>query len=139
MSLGLYGNLSFYLGAGKFLNNNRVYYMDYKQFMGNQVTLYKQSLNNFLLLNYYNYSTDKQYLEAHLEQNFGGLLLSKVPGLRRLKLQELVEANYLTTPDFKNYTEIGVGIKYLNFRFLYAHAYKDNGSQRSALRIDVGF
>ncbi|QJD97134.1 carboxypeptidase-like regulatory domain-containing protein [Mucilaginibacter robiniae] len=139
VSLGLYGNLSFYVGAGKFLNKNKLYYLDYKHFLGNQIILYKQSLNNFLLLNYYNYSTDNQYLEGHLEQNFDGLLLSKVPVLRRLKLQELVEYNYLTTPTFKNYHEIGLGIKYLNFRILYAHAYQDNNNKRSALRIDIGF
>jgi len=139
IGLGLLGNLSFYIGAGKFLNNNKVYYTDYKHFLGNEIVLYKRAVNAFLMLDYYDASTSKQYLEGHLEQNFGGILLSKIPLIRKFKLQELVEVNYLTTPAFKNYTELGVGFKYLAFRALYGWSFNSGTNAKSAFRIDIGF
>ena len=139
IGLGLLGNFSFYVGAGKFLNNNKVYYTDYKHFLGNEIILYKRAVNAFLLLDYYDASTAKQYLEGHIEQNFGGILLSKVPLIRKFKLQELVEVNYLTTPSFKNYTELGIGFKYLAFRALYGWSFNSGSNAKSAFRIDIGF
>jgi hypothetical protein len=139
ISLGLYGTLSFYLGAGKFLNNNKVYYTDYKHFAGNEIILYKRAINAFLMLDYYDASTARQYLEGHMEHNFGGVLLSKVPVIRKFKLQELLELNYLTTPNLKNYTELGIGFKYLAFRILYGWSFNSGTNSKSAFRIDIGF
>ena len=139
IGLGLLGNISFYVGAGKFLNNNKVYFTDYKHFLGNEIILYKNATNAFLMLDYYDASTSKQYLEGHLEQNFGGILLSKIPVIRKFKLQELVELNYLTTPDLKNYTELGLGFKYLAFRVLYGWSFNSSTNSKSAFRIDIGF
>ena len=113
INLGLYGRTSFFIGAGKFLNANSLYYPDYKQFAGNEVSLYKSGLNSFLLLDYYRFSTPDQYLEGHLEHNFSGFITNKIPLLRKLKLQEIADINYLSTPQLKNYTELGVGIQYL--------------------------
>jgi hypothetical protein len=139
INLGLWGNFSFYVGAGKFLNKNRLYYPDYKHFLGNQIVLYQRAINAFLLLDYYQYSTATQYLEGHVEHTFGGALLSKIPGIRKLKLQELLVANYLTTPNLKNYTELGLGVKYLNFRLLYGWSFNRGDNDKSSIRIDVGF
>jgi hypothetical protein len=66
-------------------------------------------------------------------------LLSKIPGIRKLKLQELLVANYLTTPNLKNYTELGLGVKYLNFRLLYGWSFNRGDNDKSSIRIDVGF
>jgi hypothetical protein len=82
---GVFGNTSFYIGAGKFLNNSSLYYPDYKQFAGNQILFYKQGIQSFLLLNYYNFSTYTQYIEGHYEQNFSGFFLNKIPLIRKLK------------------------------------------------------
>jgi hypothetical protein len=139
IGLGLLGNISFYVGAGKFLNNNKVYYTDYKHFLGNEIILYKRAINAFLMLDYYDASTANQYIEGHIEQNFGGILLSKIPLIRKFKLQELVEVNYLNTPTFKNYTELGIGFKYLAFRALYGWSFNSGTNAKSAFRIDIGF
>jgi hypothetical protein len=112
--MGMYGRTSFYIAAGKFVNANNLSFPDYKQFAGNQTLFYQAGVSRFLLLDYYLYSTNKQYLEAHVEQNFSGFILNKIPLIRKLKLQEIVNVNYLTTPDLKNYTELGIGVQYLN-------------------------
>jgi len=44
---------------------------------------------SFPLLNYYEFVTDS-YASLHLEHNFGGRLLSRIPGVRKWNLRELV-------------------------------------------------
>ncbi len=137
VSLGMYGKFSFYIGAGKFLNNKQLFYTDYKHFAGNEILHYQDAPDAFLMLNYYTYSTSKQYLEGHLEQNFGGLFLSKLPLIRKLKLQEIVQANYLTTPGLKNYTELGVGVSWNGLKVLYGWSYNSGMNSKNALRFAI--
>ena len=137
--MGVLGRTSFYIRAGKFLNNSSLFYPDYKQFAGNEVLFYKAGINSFLLLNYYNFSTYTQYVEGHLEQNFSGFILNKIPLIRKLKLQEIVDLNYLSTPAIKNYTELGVGVQYLNFRLMYGRSYNSGSNTNSAIRLGVAF
>jgi hypothetical protein len=139
ISLGAFGRTSFFVGAGKFLNNNSLFYPDYKQFAGNEVLFYKSGINSFLLLNYYNFSTYTEYIEGHLEHNFSGFILNKIPLIRKLKLQEIVDINYLSTPTIKNYTELGVGIQYLNFRLMYGTSFNSGSNIKSALRLGLSF
>jgi hypothetical protein len=136
---GIFGNTSFYIAAGKFLNNNSLYYPDYKQFAGNEVLFYKVGINSFLLLNYYNFSTYTQYIEGHVEQNLSGFILNKIPLIRKLKLQEIIDINYLSTPTIKNYTEMGVGVQYLNFRLMYGTSFNSGSNIKSALRLGISF
>ncbi len=138
INLGMYGRTSFYIAAGKFVNSTNLSFPDYKQFAGNQTLFYQAGVSRFLLLDYYLYSTNKQYLEAHMEQNFSGFILNKIPLIRKLKLQEIVNVNYLTTPDLKNYAELGLGVQYLNFRIVYGQSFNSGSNTTSALRIRLG-
>ncbi|TKC04756.1 carboxypeptidase-like regulatory domain-containing protein [Pedobacter polaris] len=133
ISAGLFGYTSFVIGAGKFLNNNVVYYPDSKHFRGNNSTVFPPNLRKFRYLDFYQYSTDRQYAEAHLEHNFAGFFLNKVPLLRKLKLEEFVGINYLTQPAKKNYTEYYFGIQRLGFGISYGYSY--DGSKK----VDQGF
>jgi hypothetical protein len=139
ISAGVLGHSSFYVGAGKFLNDNSLFYPDYKQFSGNQVLFYKTGINSFLLLNYYNFSTYKEYIEGHFEQNFSGFILNKIPLIRKLKLQEIFDANYLSTSSLKNYTELGFGVQYLNFRLIYGRSFNSGSNINDAVRLGVDF
>ena len=137
--MGMYGNTSFYLGAGKFINAAQLYFPDYKQFLGNEVFSYQSGISSFLLLDYYKFSTYTQYVEGHLEHNFSGFILNKLPLIRKLKLQEIVDANYLFTPTLKNYAELGVGLQYLGFRLMYGRSYNSGSNIHSAFRLGVAF
>ncbi|MGZ3833202.1 MAG: DUF5686 and carboxypeptidase regulatory-like domain-containing protein [Mucilaginibacter sp.] len=139
ISMGVYGRTSFFVGAGKFLNTNNLYFPDYKQFSGNQVLFYQGGINSFLLLDYYRFSTNTEYVEAHLEHNFSGFILNKIPLIRKLKLQEIVDINYLSTPSLKNYYELGFGVQYLNFRVMYGTSFNSSSNVKSAFRIGVSF
>jgi hypothetical protein len=137
---GIIGQSSFYIGAGKFLNANKLYYPDYAQFGGNQLLFYKSGINNFLLLNYYTYSTKQEYLEAHFEQNFSGFFLNKIPLIRKMKLKEIVDVNYLSTPDLMNYTEFGIGVQYLGLlRVMYGTSYRSGNNIHQGFRIGLSF
>ncbi len=133
IKLGLMGHSAFWLGAGKFLSTNNLYYTDYKHFIGTKTLAYTPRVNSFLYLDYYNFSTADQYLEGHFEHNFSGFLFNKLPFLRKLKLNELAGFNYLGTPASNSYTEFYFGIKFLNFRALYGWSYL-NGK-----KADFGF
>ena len=139
INMGVIGKTSFYAGAGKFLNSTSLFYPDYKQFAGNQILFYKQGINSFLLLDYYRFSTYTEYIEGHLEHNFSGFILNKLPLIRKLKLQEIIDLNYLSTPQLKNYTELGVGLQYLNFRLMYGTSYNSGSNIHSAIRLGIGF
>jgi hypothetical protein len=139
INAGIFGFTSFYLGAGKFLNNDKLYYPDYQQFLGNQVLFYNNSVNSFLLLNYYNFSTYTEFVQGHFEQNFSGFFLNKIPLLRKLRLQEIVDVNYLSTTSLKNYTELGFGVQYLGFRLMYGRSFNNGSNTNSALRLGLSF
>ncbi|SEP38027.1 DUF5686 and carboxypeptidase regulatory-like domain-containing protein [Mucilaginibacter sp. OK283] len=137
IDLGFYGQTSFFIGAGKFINANKIYFPDYKHFDGDQTHVYKPSLNRFLLLNYYNFSTANKYLEGHLEHNFSGFITNKIPVLRNLKLQEIINVNYLSTPTLKNYTELGFGMQRGLVRVMYGRSYNTGSNIRNALRVGI--
>ncbi|RWU08292.1 DUF5686 and carboxypeptidase regulatory-like domain-containing protein [Pedobacter chitinilyticus] len=133
IGLGLFGYTSFVVGAGKFLNSNKLFYPEFKHFRGNNAMFFPPNLRKFRFLDFYQYSTNQHYFEAHLEHNFSGFILNKIPLLRKLKLEEVVGINYLTQPEKKNYTEYYFGIQRLVFGISYGFAF-DNGK-----RTDQGF
>lgn len=139
--MGYYGKTSFYIGTGKFFDTKSIYYTDYRHFSGNQVLFYRSGINKFLLLDYYRFSTGDKYLEGHLEHNFSGLITNMIPVIRKLKLQEIINVNYLSTPTLKNYTELGVGFQTnLGLRVMYGTSFNNNvGGANHAVRIGLSF
>jgi hypothetical protein len=139
--MGFYGKTSFYIGAGKFFNTKSIFYTDYRHFAGNQVLFYQSGISKFLLLDYYQFSTGDKYLEGHLEHNFSGLFTNQIPLIRKLKLQEIIDVNYLSTPTLKNYTELGVGFQTnVGLRVMYGTSLNNKtGGANQAVRIGVSF
>lgn len=139
ISSGLWGYSSFVVGAGKFLNNDKIFYPEARHFRGNNSLFSVPELRKFQFLDFYLFSTDREYLEAHFEHNFSGLLTNKVPFLRKAKLEEIVGASYLSQPLKRNYTEFYFGFQRLIFRATYGFAY--DGSKRVAhgFRFSYGF
>jgi len=139
IGLGLWGYTSFMISGGKFLNNARVYYPDAKHFRGNNSLTSLPDLRKFQFLDFYQYSTDRQYLEAHIEHNFAGLITNKIPLIRKLKLEEVAGFNYLTQPDKRNYKEFYFGLQRLIFRATYGFAYDGTKKVQQGFRISYGF
>lgn len=138
---GYYGKFSFWVGAGKFFDVKNIYYTDLHHFSGSQITAYRVGIDKFMLLNYYGYSTGDKYLEGHVEHNFTGLFVNKIPLLRKLKLQEIIDVNYLTTPALKNYTELGFGFQTsFGLRVMYGTSFNTGeGNVKNGLRVGLNF
>ncbi|MCX2572959.1 DUF5686 and carboxypeptidase regulatory-like domain-containing protein [Pedobacter sandarakinus] len=139
IGLGLWGYTSFLVGAGKFVNNSKMYYLDYKHFAGNISTIFPPNLRKFQYLDFYQFSTNQQYFEAHLEHNFAGFFLNKVPILRKAKLEEFIGGGYLSSPEKRNYKEFYFGIQRLVLRASYGFAYDGATKLTQGFRISYGF
>ncbi|MDQ8005192.1 MAG: DUF5686 and carboxypeptidase regulatory-like domain-containing protein [Pedobacter sp.] len=139
IGLGLFGYTSFVIGAGKFLNNNKLFYPEFKHFSANRALLFPPNLRKFRFLDFYRYSANEHYLEAHLEHNFAGFILNKVPILRKLKLEEVIGVNYLTQPQKRDYTEFYFGVQRLAFGISYGFAYDGNRKVDEGFRIAYSF
>ena len=116
---GLNDRLWYNLNGGGFLTNRKVYFADFRQFSTNPVILMgsKSKRNTFRLLPYYSIATDKSFFEGFIFWENDRLLLKRLPLINRTLISEGIILNYLTTPDFKNYFELGYGV-YNIFMFL---------------------
>lgn len=137
--MGLYGSSAFWLGAGKFLGSEQLYFVDRKHFVGNRSLSYIPKDNSFLFLDFYQHSTSGSYFEGHLSHNFSGFLLNKIPLVRRLKLQEIAGVNYLNTSELKHYSEAYFGLQYLTFKVMYGMSFIEGSRQDRGIRIAYGF
>jgi hypothetical protein len=120
---GIYGFGSYFVSAGKFFNRKSLFYPDYKQFSGGQSFFFNSTLGSFHFLNFYTYSTDKEYVEAHYEHNFAGFFLNKLPLIRKLGIEEIIGGSYLTQQILPGYKEYYVGLKRSFVRLDYGFAY----------------
>ena len=134
------GRLMYNLKAGKFFNADDIAFMDYQHFNGNQTHVstegnYNNVFNN---LDYYTASTNDAYFEGHVEHDFNGFLLGKIPLLNKLNFNLVIGAHLLATPDFKPYQEYSVGVDNIGWgkwRFLrvdYLRSYQ-SGFQSDAI------
>lgn len=138
INLKLLGKFSYYIGAGKYLRKPYLPFMDYYHFNGNRTIWSTFPQQSFQLLEYYRYSTNDWYVEAHAEHHFGGFILNKIPLIRRLKMTEVVGANWLITQDVPSYYEIYFGADKLGLiRVDFALGYMQNAKVSAGLRIGV--
>ena len=106
----LFGTLHYRFGGGGFPNNRATDFADYKHFYGNFLNTGGTDLLGFYTINYYRHSTNQFFAEAHLEHHFGGFLFNKIPGIRKLKLEEVLGFHFLYTPTRKDYYQVDAGI-----------------------------
>ncbi len=137
--MGLFGHSAFKIKAGDFLNRQTVYFPDYNHFLGNEGTTSDPTyVGSFHFLPFYTFSTDQAFLEAHYQHNFAGAILDNIPYLRRLKLEEIIGANYLGEKGQKNYTEFYFGLKRLIYGADYGVSYLGNKKYIQGFRIFIG-
>lgn len=110
--LGLFGNFGYRIRGGGFLETKKLYFMDFKYFLGNQ-TIFNTNdyLSSFRLLPYYTYSADKWFAEAHGEHHFNGFIINKIPLIRKLKVQEVVGGHFLASNKLDYYYELNFGLE----------------------------
>ena len=122
ISAGNYGDFSYNIRGGVFLKKKDIAFMDNLQANGNQLTFVTDNeLNSFGLLDYYKFYTNDKYTEAHVEHNFKGAVLSKIPLLNKLNFHLVGGVKALIMTDKNPYTEYFAGLGNIGFgkwRFL---------------------
>lgn len=118
-SLGAIGTLSYTLRGGRFLRQNLTGFPDLFHFAGGETFFRKNDdYNVFFLMPYYSYSSDQPYLEVHAEQAFGMLGITKIPGIRKLKISEFAGVHGLAMENRSPYLEISYGLEARIFKVL---------------------
>ena len=117
IKMGLFGYTELRGEYGGFLNKNKVQFIDYQHFNGNEMNFGNPEnyMTSFLNLPYYRYSTTGNYLMFHAQHHFEGFILDKLPLIRKLGFKEVFRVAYLNTPELGNYTELGFGIDNVGF------------------------
>ena len=130
VNAGNYGILNYTVRAGAFLRQKNIAFMDFLQANGNQFSFpLDNQLTSFNLLEYYKFYSNDSYAEAHVEHNFKGFLLGKIPLLNKLNFHLVTGAKSMIMADTKPYSEFTVGLDNIGFgkwRFLridYAKSY----------------
>jgi hypothetical protein len=108
--LKILGTTFYRFGGGGFPLAKAIDYPDYKSFSGNFLNLGGTDLLGFYLIQYYRNTTDQYFAEAHIEHHFGGFLFNKIPGIRKLKLDEVVGFHFLYTPVRGAYYQVNAGL-----------------------------
>ena len=111
------GDFYYRVKAGTFFSADDISFIDYQHFNGNQTQVATSAnyTNVFNTLPYYDFSTNKSYMEGHLEHDFKGWVLGKIPGVNRLNFNLVVGAHLLATQERKPYSEFSIGIDNLGF------------------------
>lgn len=142
LPLGLIGESNYAVALGGFLNDHSLTFVDFRHFAGNETPL--SQVGNpfkFELLPFYQFSTQENFLEVHYEHHFNEFIFNKLPLIKKLNLQAVASANYLTTKTIGNYLEVGAGIEHI-FKFMridYYWAYRDGDFFDRGFRVGVGF
>jgi hypothetical protein len=134
------GNLDFWLRGGMFLNDSKMYFMDYKHFLGNLTPFSTNDpVGSFRLLDYYLFSTSDKYFVANVHYQFRKFLVTTIPYVRLAGIRENIFVNYLKTPTSQNYTELGYSIDGILriFRLEAAAAFRDGKYLDYGFRIGI--
>lgn len=138
--IGVRGRLHFAVRAGTFLNDRRMYFMDYKHFLGNRTPFSTADpVGSFRLLEYYTYSTPDRYLAGNVYYQFRRFLVTSFPFVRMMGIRENIFVNYLATPTSQNYTEVGYSIDGILrfFRLEGAVSFQDGQYRDYGFRVGI--
>jgi hypothetical protein len=111
IDMGIIGNSEYYVSAGYFFKKSD-YFFGYHHFNTTQTAFSpRDELRSFWTLPYYQASTTDWYVQAHYQHHFKGLLLGKIPGIKKAKIYEVVGFHFLYNPVIKDYYEFTVGFE----------------------------
>ena len=140
------GILNYNFIGGTFFGNKNLAFTDYKHFNGNltHVNTKGNYLSSFKNMGYYDFSTSKDYFEYHVEHDFKGYILGKIPYLNQLNFNLIAGVHGLSISKQNPYQEFNIGlgnIGWKKYRFLrvdYVRSYV-NGVADEALMFGLSF
>jgi hypothetical protein len=110
--LGVFDRFTYNFVAGKFFNKNPFNYIDYKHFntSGNIWLNFSNWNNSYALLPLYEYSTNKNWVQAFATYQTDYLIIKRLPFLQGKLFTESIHAKFLHTPEKKYYSEWGYSV-----------------------------
>lgn len=111
-----FGSTRWDFSSGGFIDRSKVEFIDYQHFNGTQTfylqptSYYYHPIKQFSTLGYYDYSTDKGFIEAHMQHHFDGALLSRIGFLRNTGIHTFAGLNYLYNFEQPQFAEFYIGI-----------------------------
>ncbi len=110
IKLNMFDYINYYVNTGKFLSSDRVYFPDFKHFsMADLFITAGSQEHTFNLLDNYSYSSNKQWLQAHISYTSAYLFIKNLSFLQNYLFNESLHARTLWVPG-RNYTEFGYSI-----------------------------
>lgn len=139
------GRFEYNILMGKYFGGKDISYVDKKHFTGNEthLNISNDRLTSFSLLPYYALSTNKSYMETHLEHDFKGFLINKVPLLRQTGWNVVLGYNNAMVSDYKPYHEITVGLSNFGFgkinffRIDYVRSYNGSAFAKDGIMLGI--
>ena len=111
INLGVAGNTSYILKTGDFPNKKDLRIIDYKFQKQGDPILFQDPQKVFQALDS-TFPVFKRYYQGNLLHEFNGYLLSKIPFLKKLQLQEVAGGGVLVIPERDlRYAELFAGIE----------------------------
>ncbi len=141
------GTTRFDISGGGFLNSSNVPFVDFKHFNGLQTIFLQRvqdrfsDIKQFRTMRYYDFSTDQFFLEAHLEHNFGGYVMSKIPYVNRANLHLVTGFNYLSSEWDAHFFEMFFGFDniFKVAKIEFSNGWDDFRVFRFTVRVGVNF
>ncbi len=138
--LRLLGRFRYHLSAGTFLNEDKLYFADYRHFHTNPIWIKgSNALSMFLTLDYYERSTSGDFLSAHLHYDHSRLLLKRLPFLSDKLFREKLFFNSLIMSGYKPHYEFGYGLDqlFLLFNIEVVSGFSGGSHQYTGVRIGI--
>ncbi len=108
--------IDWHLNTGYFINNEQMHFSQYKHFGTAEIPVAMTAFTNtFQLINDYEFSTNKSYLNFGSDIRSEYILLRYISFLNKRTWSESLHFNYLTTPALENYWEAGYSLNSLFF------------------------
>lgn len=111
LTIGPRIDFDYVVSGGGFLSAKKLYFTDYKHFMGGEFFILTGSpLSDFRMLPYYMHSTSSWFYQGHFMFSLQRFAVTRIPALRLTGIKETLQVHYLSVPTLKNYTELVYGI-----------------------------
>ncbi|WP_319480671.1 DUF5686 and carboxypeptidase regulatory-like domain-containing protein [uncultured Draconibacterium sp.] len=104
------------INAGHYFSNDQMHFSQYKHFSTAEIpVMMRPFTHRFQLINNYALSTNSSYLNVMTEYRSEYLLLRYLSVFNKRTWSESLHLNYLTTPEYNNYWEVGYSLNNLFF------------------------
>lgn len=140
VKFGIRGTLDLLVRGGTFFSGRKMYFMDYKHFLGNKTPFVTTDpVGSYRLLDYYAFSTHDKYVTANAHYHLRKFLITRIPYVRLMGITENIFVNYLASPTANNYVELGYGLDGILriFRLEFAGSFQQGNYLASGFRIGI--